>query len=105
MNWLLDDRILRKAQHENKNCFLLTIITHGSERHRGELHLKAKDQREGWFLEDVISRLSRVESLKGKPKIIIVQACRRGDFSTFTESSVVAAKKVSFVFMYLLFLG
>ena len=34
------------------------------------------DKKKGWVHDDLVTELSAVESLKGKPKVIFVQACR-----------------------------
>ncbi len=74
MSRLLDS-ITRDSLHKDKNCILLTIITHGVLQN-DDLHLLASGKHGGWYLEHVINRLCDVPSLKGKPKILIVQACR-----------------------------
>ena len=39
-----------------------------------------------WQIEDLVGDLSVVESLDGKPKILIIQACRGGQYSLSTHS-------------------
>ncbi len=74
MSRLLDS-ITEDSLHKDKNCILLTIITHGVLQN-DDLHLLASGKHGGWYLEHVINRLCEVPSLVGKPKILIVQACR-----------------------------
>ena len=62
--------------HQNSNTFALVIISHGNEQG----YLMDKNQVRSWRIEDFIMDLSLVDSLMGKPKIVIVQACRGGAY-------------------------
>ena len=64
--------------HEDSNTFLLTIICHGNKHG----HLLDKNRNKAWDTEDFVGDLSEVETLLGKPKILIIQACR-GRMSLF----------------------
>ena len=67
-------KILKDETHAGKNSFLLTVICHGNDKG----HLLDKDKKRAWILEDFIKELSLVETLIGKPKILVLQACRGG---------------------------
>ena len=70
--WIID-----KENHINCNTFLLAIICHGNKQG----HLLDKHKSFGWNTEDFVGDLSVVESLLGKPKIVIIQSCRGGLYS------------------------
>ena len=65
--WIMDNKT-----HEDSNTFLLTIICHGNKHG----HLLDKNRNKAWDTEDFVGDLSEVETLTGKPKVIIMQACR-----------------------------
>ena len=67
--WIIDNKT-----HEESNTFLLTIICHGNKHG----HLLDRSKSKAWDTEDFIGDLSEVETLLGKPKILIIQACRGG---------------------------
>ena len=58
--------------HKNSNTFALVIVSHGNEQG----YVMDKNEVKSWRIEDFITDLSLVDSLMGKPKIVIVQACR-----------------------------
>ena len=58
--------------HKDSNCLFLTVISHGDEKGQ----LKAADRRDGWKTEELVWQLDEVDSLQGKPKILIINACR-----------------------------
>ena len=58
--------------HRESNCFSLTIICHGNDRG----HLLDRDRRKAWDTELFVGELSDVETLVGKPKIMVIQSCR-----------------------------
>ena len=64
--------IMNKENHVDSNCFTLTIICHGNEKG----HLLDKNKSLAWMTELFVADLSDVETLVGKPKIIVIQACR-----------------------------
>ena len=67
--WIMD-----KDNHTDCNTFLLTIICHGNKQG----HLLDKFKTKGWDTEDFVGDLSVVETLIGKPKLMIIQSCRGG---------------------------
>ena len=67
LEWLLDEE-----NHRDSNCLVLTVICHGTE----DEWLMDVNKTRAWHIEDLISRLSSVNTLQGKPKVIIIQACR-----------------------------
>ena len=68
-------KILKDETHIGRNSFLLTVMCHGNDKG----HLLDKDKKRAWILEDFIKELSLVETLMGKPKILVLQACRGGN--------------------------
>ena len=58
--------------HEDCNMFLMTILCHGNKHG----HLLDKHKNKAWDTEEFVGDLSEVETLTGKPKVIIMQACR-----------------------------
>ena len=77
--------------HEDSNTFLLTIICHGNKYG----HLLDKNKSKAWDTEDFVGDLSEVETLLGKPKIIIIQACRgrMSHFCYFAHYRIVHVKR------------
>ena len=76
----LEDDILKNEKHKNSNSFVMVIICHGNNRGQ----LKDVNKRKAWDIEELIGDLSKVETLVGKPKIMILQCCRGGLYiSTF----------------------
>ena len=65
--WIMDNKT-----HEDSNTFVLTIICHGNKHG----YLLDKNRSKAWDTEDFVGDLSEVETLLGKPKILIIQACR-----------------------------
>ena len=65
--WIIDDK-----NHEDSNCFSLTVISHGNKQG----HLLDKNKNRGWDTEEFVADLSEVETLTGKPKVIVLQSCR-----------------------------
>ena len=55
--------------HEDSNCFVLTVICHGNNKG----HLLDRNKTKGWVLEDFIGDLSLVESLAGRPKLLVTK--------------------------------
>ena len=68
----LQKEIMTDETHKESNCVMITIICHGNRK--GEL--LNRYMKKGWILEDFVAKLSDVPSLLGKPKIMLVQACR-----------------------------
>ena len=66
--------ILKDETHEDSNSFVLTVICHGNNKG----HLLDRNKTKGWVLEDFIGDLSLVESLAGRPKLLVIQSCRGG---------------------------
>ena len=66
-NWIMD-----KDNHKHSNAFALTALCHGTRRG----HLLDKYQNKAWDTELFVADLSDVETLKGKPKILVINSCR-----------------------------
>ena len=58
--------------HKDSNCLFLTVIAHGDEKGQ----LKTADRRDGWRTEELVWQLDAVNNLRGKLKILIINACR-----------------------------
>ena len=78
---VLKNNILDKETHADSNCFLLVIICHGNNKRP----LLDKNKMKGWILEDFITDLSVVQTLTGKPKILVVNSCRGGTYYHIPE--------------------
>ena len=55
------------------DAFIFTVLSHGSKHtietvDEGELNLE----------NEIMAKITKIEQLRGKPKIFIVQACRGG---------------------------
>ena len=86
----LEDDILSNEKHKSSNCFVMVIICHGNNKGQ----LKDVNKRKAWDIEELIADLSKVETLVGKPKIMILQCCRGGLYfhaftNTFTSTLIV----------------
>ena len=71
--------IMNKDNHKDSNCLMVTIICHGNDKG----HLLDKDKHKAWDTELFVGHLSDVESLVGKPKIMIVQSCVGSEYFNF----------------------
>ena len=69
--WILDE-----SNHRDSNTFLMTVVAHGNSQ--GQLAFANDDG--SWNTEDFIGDLSEVDSLVGKPKILLLETCRGGKF-------------------------
>ena len=63
---------MNEENHKDSNCLMVTIICHGNDKG----HLLDKDNKLAWHMELFVGDLSDVETLVGKPKIMIIQSCR-----------------------------
>ena len=72
----LNKWIMMEENHVDSNSFALTIICHGNDKG----HLFDKNRKKAWDTELFMADLSDVEALVGKPKIIVIQACRGCEF-------------------------
>ena len=68
--------IMAEDSHTDCNCFALTIICHGNDKGQ----LLDRDRKKAWDTELFIGELSDVETLAGKPKIMVIQSCRGSEF-------------------------
>ncbi len=68
--WLTDEETHRKS-----SCLVLTFIGHGDDRG----WLTDADKGPAWNLESLVLQLSLVETLIGKPKLLVIQSCRGGE--------------------------
>ena len=86
MNELRKNVILNEKTHENCSTFVFIIIAHGLE---DNVCYDTDDKSTGvvrkvldvngnvaWNMNTVEHQLNGVETLKGKPKLVIVEACR-----------------------------
>ena len=70
----LEDSFLNNDTHRGANCFVMAVICHGNNKGQ----LKDINKRKAWDIEELVGDLSKVETLVGKPKILIFQCCRGG---------------------------
>ncbi len=73
----IKEDFLRADLHTDSNIFVLLVICHGDD----EENLMDKDGNIGWNTMALASELSTVQSLRGKPKILIIQACRGSEYA------------------------
>ena len=71
--------ILKDETHVESNCVAITVICHGDELG----YLLDKNKKRSWKIEDFVGDLSLVETLLGKPKILVVQACRGSKYQVY----------------------
>ena len=64
--------IMNRENHIDCNTFLLTFIGHGNKK--GDVLDKNKTR--SWNIEEFIVELNDVDTLIGKPKVMVIQACR-----------------------------
>ena len=69
-NWLA-----QSETHNGMSMVAVNIITHGS--HDGWLRSADKGGA-GLHVQDIVGTLTDVESLRGKPKLLFLNACRGG---------------------------
>ena len=67
-------RIMKTENHIDSNAFLLAFIGHGNKT--GDILDKNKTR--SWNIEEFIVELNDVDTLIGKPKVMVIQACRGG---------------------------
>ena len=70
----IKDWIMWRENYEKTNCFLLTIVC--AEMDQGWLMDKYKKR--VYTLEHLVSGLCDVATLKGKPKVVIIQQYTEG---------------------------
>ena len=65
--------MLSEETQKDNNCFMLVIICHTDVNGKKFLD---KDRKECWHMDDMVCDLSEVETLSGKPKIMVIEGCR-----------------------------
>ncbi len=70
--------------HEGMSMVAFNIISHGSKD--GWLR-SADSEGEGLHVHDVIGTLTDVETLRGKPKLLFLNACRGGKIIFLLKSN------------------
>ena len=67
----------RSQTHRDMSMVAFNIITHGSN----DGWLRSADKEGvGLHVDDIVGTLTDVETLRGKPKILFLNACRGGKF-------------------------
>ena len=77
-NWMIQSDI-----HIDCNCFSLNIIAHGDR----DGWLMDRHGRKSWFIEQIVRDLGLVDTLVGKPKLVLLQSCRGGKNSLLLSSN------------------
>jgi predicted peroxiredoxin len=81
-------KMTEKSKHNDANCFLLLIISHGT----ADNFIVDTEGNKTWNIESLVTEVCDVQSLVGKPKLFFIEACRgkENNFSTqqmMTKSS------------------
>ena len=84
--WIMDD-----STHKGSNCFALAMICHGDEQG----FLLDVNKSKAWRVEDIATDLGVVDTLHGKPKILIFNACRGRKLLSYRFVSSLKMKKIS----------
>ena len=77
--------------HRDRNCFMLCILAHGC---RENIYTKKervveggkwvwKSCKQAWNIQEIQDELDVVPSLLGKPKLLLIDACRGGELWHF----------------------
>ena len=69
--------IMKKKNHRDSNSIVVAIFCHGNKW--GHL-MEVDGETKGWDTELFLEELSEVETLKGKPKIFVINACRGSEY-------------------------
>ena len=68
----IKQQMLNEETHRQCNCFCLTVMAHGDNKG----FLLDVNKGGAMNIEQFTGDLANVKTLKGKPKILILQACR-----------------------------
>jgi len=58
--------------HSDSNCFLVLVISHGTS----DNFLQDRDANRTWNIESLITEVSDISTLVGRPKLFFIEACR-----------------------------
>jgi hypothetical protein len=72
------------------NIFVLVVIAHGSQ---GDT-ITSADGKESTSVSEIIQKMDALEDLRGRPKVLIVESCRGGNYNNGFE---VGSKNCSFL--------
>jgi hypothetical protein len=59
------------------NIFVLVVIAHGQQ---GDI-IESADGNRSVTVSEIIQKMDAMEDLRGRPKILIVEACRGGNYN------------------------
>ncbi len=63
------------------NSFVLVVIAHGSQ---GDMIMSA-DRKKSVTVSEIIQKMDAMEDLRGRPKVLIVEACRGRSYNNGFE--------------------
>ena len=69
---ILKKEITGDEFHKNRHCFMLCVIAHGDEKMVST-----------WKYQELLDDLDEVNSLCGKPKLLVINSCRSSEVRTF----------------------
>ena len=59
------------------NIFVLVVIAHGSQ---GDT-ITSADGKESTTVSEIIQKMDAMEDMRGRPKVLIVESCRGGNYN------------------------
>ena len=66
--------IMTEENHKDSNSFALVVISDGNDKG----HIMARNKRKAWDIKTFVEELNALETLEGKPKIIMIKAYGTG---------------------------
>ena len=77
--------MLNDQNYKKSNCFLLVIICHAME----DGYLIDRSQKKTFKLNELTEKICALSSLKGKPKMILIEEYASGRSTYFISSGII----------------